>query len=73
MAGGEVGSSAGTHGSPRQSGVLGGGLAAAQFRAMQDQIAQQPTVAASGTHAYRIPRAVRADVWAYLGRRAQGS
>jgi len=40
---------------------------------MQEQIGELPTVAKSGMHAYRIPRAVRADVCAWFGRHTQES
>ena len=65
MAGRGAGSPVGQRRSPRQSGSPGGARnTAAQFRAMQEQIAELPTVAGSGMHAYRIPRDVRADVCA---------
>ena len=74
MAGGGAGSPVGQRRSPRQSGSPGGARnTAAQFRAMQEQIAELPTGAGSGMHAYRIPRAVRADVCAWFGRHTQES
>ena len=63
MAGGGSGSPVGQRRSPRQNSSPGGARTSpAQFRAMQEQIGELPTVAKSGMHAYRIPRAVRADV-----------
>ena len=47
--------------------------AAAQYRAIQDKIEEHPTPGKSGVHAYRIARAVRADVCASFGRHTQGS
>ena len=74
MAGGGSGSPVGQRRSPRQNSSPGGARTSpAQFRAMQEQIGEQPTVAKSGMHAYRIPRAVRADVCAWFGRHTQES
>ena len=74
MAGGGAGSPVGQRRSPRQTGSpVGGTNAAAQFRAIQEQITEQPKVAGSSMHAYRIPRAVRADVCAWFGRHTQES
>ena len=74
MAGGGSGSPAAERRSPRQTGSAGGGgTSPAQFQAMQKQLEQQAANAKSGMHAYRIPRAVRADMCASFGRHTQGS
>ena len=74
MAGGGAASPAGNRRSPRQTASpVGGTDAAAQFRAIQEHIEGQPTPDRSGVHAYRIARAVRADVCALFGRHTQES
>lgn len=74
MAEGGAASPAGNRKSPRRTASPAGQTnTAAQFRAMQEQIAEQPTPAGSGMHAYRISPAVRADVCACFARRTQGS
>ena len=74
MAKGGAASPADNRRSPRQTASPAGQTnAAAQFRAIQEQIEGGPTPQKSRMHAYRIPRAVRADVCACFARRTQGS
>ena len=74
MAGGGAASPAGNRRSPRQTASpVGGTNAPAQFRGIQGHVEGHPTPDKSGVHAYRIPRAVRADVCASFGRHTQGS
>ena len=74
MAGGGAASPGGNRRSPRQTvSPADKSDAAAPRQAIQRHIAEEATPARSGVHAYRIARAVRADVCALFGRRTQNS